>query len=165
MGGSKKKDTVTDSSTSTELSTFSVHDALKKVDNAIKQIQSSAGPEDKTKGSISIPGAGTIKISEEKSVTKLVELAAYLTAKQEAYNNASKVLNVGEVPVLKIDGALVTNWLTDIRKRIVLAKAENKLNALKALKKEYEALLSDEDKKRSAEEKFKRLMSDIDAVE
>lgn len=88
--------------------------------------------------------ANAINLHVESSVSVLVNIAAFLLQREEAYNKAAEKLGVGDVPQFRWGGFLVENWLEDLKTRIGKIQITSKRRKLDALKARLEQIISPE---------------------
>ena len=107
------------------------------------------------------------KVSDIKTVNRLLEAASVVIAKENAYKEAAKLLlpEGFKVPTFKINGSTPKQWLEDIQARIVVVANKEKLDALAKIKKTLEENLSAEAKLANDLKKIQGILSETEKDE
>lgn len=122
------------------------HEAIEKLNERIaglKHIQDSVYV---TSGKITM-ATGQKDIKEETDIDKLVTALSSVVARAEQKEKAYELIGITSFPVVKVDGSTVEEWIKDVKLRIDIINQKETFDKLVAMKKRWEELMTNEDKK------------------
>jgi hypothetical protein len=88
--------------------------------------------------------AGATNLQVEASVGKLIQIAAFLIQREDAYNTAASRLAVDNPPKFEWGGYSTADWFSDIRTRIGKIQIADKRKKLEILETRLNAIISPE---------------------
>ena len=91
------------------------------------------------------PGAQPINLNVESDIGKLVQIAAFLHLKEDAYSFVSaEYFASDDVPKFKWDGYTFEEWMSDIKGRIAKLQINSKKKKLESLESRLSSIISPE---------------------
>lgn len=121
-------------------------DTLAKLDSEFKNLKEIQESVYKTTGK-KVPGF-TNQVESETSIGQLIMMYSSVSGKEDAYGKAQEELGIRSAPQFKLEGYAKADWKADIILRISIMETQDRFNTLSELKKEANALMSNEDRKR-----------------
>lgn len=121
-------------------------DALAKLDAEFKNLKEIQESVYKTTGK-KVPGFNN-QVESETSIGQLIMMYSSVAGRDEGYIKAMTELGIEIAPEFKLEGYSRSNWKDDINLRISIMQTQERYNNLSELKKEANALMSNEDRKR-----------------
>ena len=126
--------------TAGDMSIPTVLQQITKQIDSLKDIETSS-----FKTSMNLAPFGNLKTI--KDVPTLIKAFSIISKKEQAYNEAAKELGVTDAPKYTEGDATTSQWKSDIQLQIRITTQKERLEELKAIKKEAEGFLDKEDKK------------------
>jgi hypothetical protein len=131
-----------------ELATISnVPEALQVLTEQIKSLKHIQDSVYKTNGKLTLTNGGTVDLKTETSVDKVVIAFASVSLRAKAIQNAYNEFGITTHPIVKVEGFTEEEWKQDCLLRIQIIEQKDKLDELNEMKKEWEELLDQEDRK------------------
>lgn len=120
--------------------------ALAKLDTEFKNLKEIQESVYKTTGK-KVPGFNN-QVESETSIGQLIMMYSSVSGREDAYGKAQDELGIKTAPQFKLEGYSKADWKADIILRISIMETQDRYNTLTELKKEANALMSNEDRKR-----------------
>lgn len=108
------------------------------------------------KTSMNLEGFGSLK--EVTSVATLVKAYHSVKARENGYYDAANDLGITTLPAFEIGGGNAEAWAQDIKLRIQIIQYGDTMEKLKEIRKGFESLMTNEDRKENLLEQLKSLM-------
>lgn len=87
--------------------------------------------------------ANVVQLNVERDVGKLVKIASFLRATENAYNDTARALGV-DAPAFTWSGYSIHDWLSDLKNRINRLQIDSKRKKLESLDQRLNSLVSPE---------------------
>lgn len=127
------------------LDQFSIPQVIQAIDDQIKSLKKIETTKYKT--NMNLQGFGDLK--QAKSVEVLVRAHSMVAGKQIRYNESMKALQVeGTAKAFEEGGYTLEDWTEDLSLQVQILTHGERLAELKKIKKDAEAFVSEEDKKK-----------------
>lgn len=138
-------------------------EAYKEVLNELKAINSKTD-ENKTSGTFEV-GGNTVRINNITTIDELLEILSYIIMYKKSYEESVEMLGISDnYPVCKIDGLNVDDIINDIKVRYNVITLDDRKRKLLTYKKEFESMMSKEDKLSNLMDNFTKDMSALKLI-
>ena len=120
-----------------------VPEILSVIEEKLKSIKKINETPYKTTGNLEIFG----DITKELKIENLIRAYSMVASKESSYNQASKDLDLNEVPAFTVSGGTKEDWKHDIKLSIAIVQQDTQLKKLTEYKDKMSKFLSEEDQK------------------
>jgi len=132
-----------------------IPDVLTKIDQKLADLKKVTDSVYKTSGAL---GNGFGDIKTEMKIQNLIGLYSSICAKEKAYEQAAKDLELNPYPEFSVNGFTSSDCKEDIKLRINILSHQEQLDKLNKAKELVSKFLSEEDQKRIALEQLKDIL-------